>query len=108
MLFTTAVQQWQGGERRLRDADLAMAAAMERVTEAIVAELRRRLLDLRRPDRVILIVEHDEMAIRTADEIIDLGPGAGAHGGEIVAQGTLEDILASPASLTVYTLGTSR
>ena len=58
------------------------------------------LLRLRDIGNTVIIVEHDEMAIRTADEIIDLGPGAGAHGGEIVAQGTLEDILASPASLT--------
>ena len=64
----------------------------------------RRLLDtllrLRDIGNTVLIVEHDEMAMRTADEIIDLGPGAGAHGGEIVAQGTVEDIIASPASLT--------
>jgi len=58
------------------------------------------LIRLRDIGNTVIIVEHDEMAIRTADEIIDLGPGAGAHGGEIVAQGALEDILASPASLT--------
>ncbi len=64
----------------------------------------QRLLDtlvrLRDIGNTVIVVEHDEEAIRTADEIIDLGPGAGAHGGEIVAQGTLEDILAAPASLT--------
>jgi len=58
------------------------------------------LVRLRDIGNTVIIVEHDEMAIRTADEIIDLGPGAGAHGGEIVAQGTLADILDSPASLT--------
>jgi len=58
------------------------------------------LVRLRDIGNTVIIVEHDEMAIRTADEIIDLGPGAGAHGGEIVAQGSLEDILAAPASLT--------
>jgi excinuclease ABC subunit A len=45
-------------------------------------------------------VEHDEEAIRSADHIIDIGPGAGVHGGEIVAQGALEDILGSEQSLT--------
>ena len=48
----------------------------------------------------VLVVEHDEDAIRHADFILDMGPGAGEHGGEIVAQGTLKDILASEASLT--------
>jgi len=48
----------------------------------------------------VIVVEHDEEAIRHADHIIDMGPGAGEHGGEIVAQGSLEDILACEASLT--------
>ena len=48
----------------------------------------------------VIVVEHDEDAIRHADFILDMGPGAGEHGGEIVAQGTLRDILASEASLT--------
>ena len=48
----------------------------------------------------VIVVEHDEDAIRHADFILDMGPGAGEHGGEIVAQGSLEDILASEASLT--------
>ena len=48
----------------------------------------------------VLVVEHDEDAIRTADHIIDMGPGAGVHGGEIVAQGKLEDILANENILT--------
>ncbi len=47
-----------------------------------------------------MVVEHDEDAIRAADYIIDIGPGAGAHGGEIVAEGSLDDILASERSLT--------
>ena len=42
----------------------------------------------------MIVVEHDEDTIRQADYIIDLGPGAGVHGGEIVAQGTLEEVLA--------------
>ena len=48
----------------------------------------------------VIVVEHDEDAIRHADFILDMGPGAGEHGGEIVAQGSLKDILASKTSLT--------
>ena len=58
------------------------------------------LTHLRDLGNTVLVVEHDEDAIRTADHIIDIGPGAGVHGGEIVAQGTLKDILASKNSLT--------
>ncbi|OOF01499.1 excinuclease ABC subunit A [Salinivibrio sp. MA351] len=63
-----------------------------------------RLLDtlehLRDLGNTVMVVEHDEDAIRAADYIIDIGPGAGAHGGEIVAEGSLDDILASEHSLT--------
>ncbi|MDP9421906.1 MAG: excinuclease ABC subunit UvrA, partial [Pseudomonadota bacterium] len=48
----------------------------------------------------VLVVEHDEDAIRTADHVIDMGPGAGVHGGEVVCQGTLEELLACETSLT--------
>jgi excinuclease ABC subunit A len=48
----------------------------------------------------VIVVEHDEDAIRAADHVVDLGPGAGVHGGEVVAEGTLADILANPNSLT--------
>ena len=48
----------------------------------------------------VLVVEHDEETIRSADWILDLGPGAGVHGGEIVAEGTIDTILAHPKSLT--------
>jgi excinuclease ABC subunit A len=48
----------------------------------------------------VIVVEHDEEAIAAADHVIDMGPGAGVHGGEIVAQGTPDDILRDPASLT--------
>ena len=48
----------------------------------------------------MLVVEHDEEAIRNADHIIDIGPGAGVHGGEIVVSGTMKDVLAHPDSLT--------
>jgi len=57
----------------------------------------RRLRDL---GNTVLVVEHDEDAIRLADYIVDMGPGAGVHGGEVVAHGTLQDILASKASIT--------
>ncbi|RQW43878.1 excinuclease ABC subunit UvrA [Novosphingobium sp. LASN5T] len=60
-------------------------------------ETLKRLRDL---GNTVIVVEHDEDAIRTADWVVDLGPGAGVHGGEIVAQGTLKDILKSKASLT--------
>ena len=63
-----------------------------------------RLLDtlkgLRDLGNSVLVVEHDEETIRTADWIVDLGPGAGEHGGEVVAEGPVEDIIASPDSLT--------
>jgi excinuclease ABC subunit A len=55
---------------------------------------------LRNLGNTVLVVEHDEETIRRADHVIDLGPGAGAHGGEIVAQGTPEQIAASSVSLT--------
>jgi len=57
----------------------------------------RRLRDL---GNTVIVVEHDEDAIRTADHIIDMGPGAGVHGGAIVAEGKLNDILANQESLT--------
>ena len=55
---------------------------------------------LRDLGNTVVVVEHDDETIRNADYIVDLGPGAGRHGGEVVAQGTLEDILAEPRSLT--------
>jgi excinuclease ABC subunit A len=57
----------------------------------------KRLRDL---GNTVIVVEHDEDAIRTADYVIDMGPGAGAHGGEVVAKGTLEEVLANDKSLT--------
>ena len=68
-------------------------------------ETLKRLRDL---GNTVIVVEHDEDAIRHADHVIDLGPGAGVHGGYIVAQGTLEDILASPESLTGQYLSGAR
>ena len=64
------------------------------------ARLLSTLTRLRNLGNTVLVVEHDEEAIRLADYIVDIGPGAGVHGGEIVAQGSLEDVLAAPRSLT--------
>ncbi len=58
------------------------------------------LLRLRDLGNTLIVVEHDEETIRSADHIVDIGPGAGEHGGEIVAEGSLEDITAESASLT--------
>ncbi|MGJ7266110.1 excinuclease ABC subunit UvrA [Morganella morganii] len=58
------------------------------------------LIHLHNLGNTVIVVEHDEDAIRAADHIIDIGPGAGVHGGEIVAQGSLEDIIGTPDSLT--------
>ncbi|GAB7218616.1 excinuclease ABC subunit UvrA [Vibrio comitans] len=58
------------------------------------------LTHLRDLGNTVLVVEHDEDAIRTADHIIDIGPGAGVHGGNVVAEGTYEEIINSPESLT--------
>jgi excinuclease ABC subunit A len=67
------------------------------------------LLRLRDLGNTVIVVEHDEQTIRSADHIIDLGPGAGAHGGEVVAEGPLEAILASERSTTAaYLNGTER
>ncbi len=64
------------------------------------ARLLQTLKNLRDIGNTVIVVEHDEDTIRAADYIVDLGPGAGQHGGEIVAIGTLADILAAPRSLT--------
>lgn len=58
------------------------------------------LENLRNLGNTVIVVEHDDETIRTADWIVDLGPGAGEHGGEIVAEGTVNDIIASEKSLT--------
>jgi excinuclease ABC subunit A len=62
--------------------------------------LLRTLTNLRDLGNSVIVVEHDEEAIRTADYVIDIGPGAGIHGGEIVAHGTIAEILAEPRSVT--------
>ncbi|HUZ32711.1 MAG TPA: excinuclease ABC subunit UvrA [Xanthobacteraceae bacterium] len=64
---------------------------------ARLLETLKRLRDL---GNTVIVVEHDEDAIRVADFVVDVGPGAGVHGGNIVAQGTPADIMAAPGSLT--------
>ncbi|MDE2110351.1 MAG: excinuclease ABC subunit UvrA [Alphaproteobacteria bacterium] len=63
-------------------------------------KLLESLQGLRDLGNTVIVVEHDEEAIRTADHVIDMGPGAGIHGGHIIAEGTPEDIMRSPKSLT--------
>ncbi len=64
---------------------------------ARLIETLKRLRDL---GNSVIVVEHDEEAIQAADHVIDMGPGAGVHGGEVVAQGTPDDVMRNPASLT--------
>src|SRR6188508_389212 len=64
------------------------------------AKLIATLTRLRDLGNTVLVVEHDEETIRTADWVVDIGPGAGEHGGEIISNGTLEDLLAEPRSIT--------
>lgn len=68
----------------------------QRDNERLLGTLNR----LRDLGNTVIVVEHDEDAIRAADHILDIGPGAGVHGGAIVAQGKLKDILSSKKSLT--------
>ena len=76
----------------------------QRDNDMLLATLKR----LRDLGNTVLVVEHDEDAIRTADYILDMGPGAGVHGGEIVARGTLDEILASTGSVTADYLNGTR
>lgn len=62
--------------------------------------LLKTLFHLRDLGNTVLVVEHDEDAIRSADHLIDIGPGAGVHGGEVIAQGTPDEVMNNPASVT--------
>ena len=64
------------------------------------ARLLETLVHLRDLGNTVIVVEHDEDAIRQADYVVDIGPGAGIHGGEIIAQGTPGEVMANPMSLT--------
>ena len=68
----------------------------QRDNERLLGTLKR----LRDIGNTVIVVEHDEEAILAADHVVDLGPGAGAHGGHVVAQGTAREIQANPASIT--------
>ncbi|MGM9481954.1 excinuclease ABC subunit UvrA [Roseateles sp. NT4] len=77
----------------------------QRDNDRLIATLRR----LRDLGNSVLVVEHDEDAIRAADWVLDLGPGAGAHGGQVMAQGTPDEVAANPNSLTgQYLSGAAR
>jgi len=64
------------------------------------ARLIETLKHLRDLGNSVIVVEHDEEAIEAADHVVDMGPGAGVHGGEVVAQGTPDEVMANPDSLT--------
>lgn len=68
----------------------------QRDNERLLGTLTR----LRDLGNTVIVVEHDEDAIRTADYVLDIGPGAGTHGGEVVAQGKVKDLMAVPRSIT--------
>ena len=68
----------------------------QRDNERLLVTLKR----LRDLGNTVIVVEHDEDAIKTADYVLDIGPGAGIHGGHIIAEGTVDDIIAAPASWT--------
>src|SRR5690606_30173890 len=68
----------------------------QRDNERLLARLKRR----RDLGKTVIVVEHDEEAINAADHVVDMGPGAGVHGGRVVAQGTPQEIAANPGSLT--------
>jgi excinuclease ABC subunit A len=72
------------------------------------ARLIRTLERLRDLGNTLIVVEHDEETMRAADWIVDMGPGAGEHGGRVVAEGTIEDIMARPESLTGQFLNGTR
>ncbi|ADK81566.1 excinuclease ABC subunit UvrA [Sediminispirochaeta smaragdinae] len=68
----------------------------QRDNDRLIATLKH----LRDIGNTLIVVEHDEQTLRTADYIVDLGPGAGVHGGHVIAKGTLEEILANKKSIT--------
>jgi excinuclease ABC subunit A len=106
-----ATDSLSGGEtQRIRLATqvgsglVGVCYVLDEPTIGLHARDNRRLLDtllrLRDLGNTVLVVEHDEETMRTSDHIIDMGPGAGEHGGRIIAQGPLPHIVACPESLT--------
>ena len=76
----------------------------QRDNDRLIATLQH----LRNLGNTVLVVEHDEDMIRTADHVIDMGPGAGVHGGRVMAQGTCAEVMATPGSLTGQYLSGAR
>src|SRR5205814_6435213 len=76
----------------------------QRDNARLIATLER----LRDLGNTVMVVEHDEGTMRAADHLIDLGPGAGEHGGYVVAEGTAEEIMRVPGSLTGQFLSRTR
>ena len=76
----------------------------QRDNEKLINTLKR----LQGLGNTVIVVEHDEEAIRAADHIIDIGPGAGKHGGEVCAEGSLKNILSNKKSLTAKYLSGER
>ncbi len=68
----------------------------QRDNNRLLATLKR----LRDLENTLIVVEHDEETLRSADHLVDIGPGAGEKGGEVIAQGTVDDIIRCPASVT--------
>src|SRR5207302_7784795 len=68
------------------------------------ARLIRTLKHLRDLGNTVIVVEHDEETIRTADYLLDIGPGAGIHGGHVVAAGTPDEVMKAPESITAQYL----
>ena len=66
------------------------------------------LIRLRDLGNTVIVVEHDEDTIRVADHVVDIGPGAGEHGGEVVAEGTVDDLIAAERSITGQYLGRTK
>ena len=88
-----------GSEMCIRDSyilDEPSIGLHQRDNDKLLDTLRR----LRDLGNTLIVVEHDEDTIRAADYIVDVGPGAGVHGGQIMAQGTLQDIMNAPDSIT--------
>src|SRR5579884_2542186 len=72
------------------------------------ARLIRTLINLRELGNTLIVVEHDEETIRSADYVVDIGPGAGEHGGKVIVAGELGDVLAEPESITGQFLSRAR
>ncbi|MBY0427900.1 MAG: excinuclease ABC subunit UvrA, partial [Alphaproteobacteria bacterium] len=76
----------------------------QRDNDRLLETLRR----LRELGNTVIVVEHDEDAIRAADHLVDIGPGAGIHGGQVIAQGTPDEVMKNPLSLTAQYLSGKR